>query len=606
MVGYFIAACLVTLGLTPLIRRMALSQQFVATPSKDRWHKRPTALMGGVAIFLGVAFPLLFTSDITTLPGYVIHSSNPFFVGYADIFLWFCIAYFFFLGLWDDLRQLAPHIKLTGQIIGAAAFAFAGFRLNWFHSLTLDTLVTMVWIVTIVNAVNLIDNMDGLCAGTGIIAALFFVVLLPGGNVTAVCLAGALAGFLVYNFNPASIFMGDCGSMLTGFVLAAAGIHYSGVVADNLLYAVAVPMLVLAVPILDTVLVSLVRRLSGRKASTGGRDHTSHRLVAMGFSEKETVLILYGASLVAGTTGFFVTRNDALTAPAIVIPFCLTVFLMVIYIARLRIYKKKEFSVLREKKLARLITEAVLKGQSVLVVFDFFLVAFCYYLAYRIRFDNQEFLIFFRAFLTSLPVVIICKFAAFIYLDVYRNSGHYMGFTVLLDYVKAAFAGSLLSIAAVTYLFRFESFSKGVFIIDFLLTLGLLMAVRGSFRVMAHIQSKRQMHGVRVLIYGAGRKGEWCVRQMLDNPDWQLNPIGFIDRDPGKKGKKIYGFPVLGSLKDLAEAAETHDAAGIVVSASDLSADEQERLARTGREHNLFLKRFVVTVSDFDFEQELT
>lgn len=605
MLSFFVTSFLVSLGVTPVIRQMAISQNLIATPSENRWHKQPTALLGGTAIFLGMAFPLLFSSDITTLPDYIIHSSNPFFVGYADVFLWFCMAYFFFLGLWDDLRQLSPHVKLIAQIIGAAAFAFAGFRLNWFHSLTLDTVVTIVWIVAVVNACNLIDNMDGLCAGVGLIAALFFFVLLPGQNVTAICLAGALAGFLVYNFKPASIFMGDCGSMLIGFVLAAVSIHYSSTADENLMNAMLVPLLVLAVPILDTAMVTLVRRLSGRRASVGGRDHTSHRLVVMGFSEREAVLILYGLGLVGGGAGFLVTQNDALTAPAIVIPFCLVVILMGVYISRLHIYKQKEFSVLREKKLARILTALAVKWQTVFVVCDFFLVSFCYYLAYRIRFDNQEFVVFFRVFLTSLPVVIICKFAAFVYMDIYRTIRNQMGFTDLLNYVKAAFAGSLLSIAGVTYFFRFDSFSKGVFIIDFLLTMVLLMAVRGSFRVFAHIQRKRQLQGVRVLIYGAGPTGESCVRQILDNPDWQIHPVGFIDNDPGKKGKKIYGFQVLGTLENLLDLTDVHDVSGIVISTKDADTDDLNKLEQTARENGLFLKRFTVAILDYHEKKEL-
>lgn len=601
---YFIISLVLSAVSTPLIREMATSQNLVATPSKDRWHKRPTALYGGIAIYLSLAFPLLFTSDVATLPDYTYHSTNPFFAGYADVFLWFCMTYFFFLGLWDDWRNLRPHMKLIGQIIGAAAFAFAGFRLNWFHSLTVDTMITMVWIVGLVNAYNLIDNMDGLCAGTGIITSLVFVMLLPGGNVTAVCLAGALAGFLIYNFNPASIFMGDCGSMLIGFILAAVSINYSGTVSTESAYSVLVPCIVLVVPIVDTVIVTIVRRLSGRKASVGGKDHTSHRLVVMGFSEKEAVLILYGVSLLAGLTAYFVTRNDSLTAPAIVIPFSLAVLLMGIYIAQIRIYREKEFSILREKKWPRLLTAFAIKWQTFFVLFDFFLVSFSYYLAYRLRFDSRDFLVFFKTFLTSLPVVIICKFGAFVYLDIYKTLWRHMGVSDILDYVKAALAGSILSIAGVTYFFRFESFSKGVFIIDFLLCLGLLLAARGSFRFFTYVSGKKKLDGSRVLVYGAGKYGELFVREIMANPERQLKPIGFIDNDMQKKGKKIFGFKVMGSVTDLPDLVKSHEIGGVVVSVKQAEIDELEELKRFCSDNGLFMKRFSVTVSDFDLTRE--
>ena len=597
---YFLISFVLCAVLTPVIRQMVTAQNLVARPSKDRWHKKVTALYGGVAIFLSLAFPLLFTSDFTGLPQYSLHSSNPFFAEYANIFLWFCMAWFFFLGLWDDLRNLSPHIKLAGQIIGAAAFAFAGFRLNWFSSLTLDTLVTMVWIVGIVNAFNLIDNMDGLCAGTGLITVLFFVLLLSGGTITAICLAGALAGFLIYNFNPASIFMGDCGSMLIGFVLAATSINYSGTSPGESVNSVLVPLIILAVPILDTTIVTIVRLLSGRKASVGGKDHTSHRLVVMGFTEREAVLILYGVSLMAGITAFFVTKNDSFTAPAIVVPFTLTVLLVGIYIAQIRIYREKEFSVLRGKKIHRILTTLAFKWQTVFVVLDFFLISFAYYLAYRIRFDNPNFLIFFKVFLNSLPVVIICKYAAFVYLDIYKTLWRYMGLSDLLNYIRAALAGSVLSIVSVTYIFRFESFSKGVFIIDFFLTLGLLIMVRGSLKLFTYISSKKQLKGLRVMIYGAGRGGELFIREIMANPELDLNPVGFLDKDPGKKGKKIFGFKVLGNLSDLPELADSNDIAGIIVSIKQVETDELKKLNQLCTQKGLFLKRFGLSVSDFN------
>jgi UDP-GlcNAc:undecaprenyl-phosphate/decaprenyl-phosphate GlcNAc-1-phosphate transferase len=600
MYKYFLISFILCLILTPLIRQMVTAQNLVAIPSKDRWHKKTTALYGGVAIYLSLAFPLLFTSEFTNLPQYSLHSSNPFFSEYSNIFLWFCMTWFFFLGLWDDLRNLSPHIKLAGQIIGAAAFAFAGFRLNWFSSLTIDTMVTMVWIVGIVNAFNLIDNMDGLCAGTGLITALFFVLLLSGGTVTAICLAGALAGFLIYNFNPASIFMGDCGSMLIGFVLAATSINYSGTSSGEFAGLVLVPGIILSVPILDTIIVTIVRLLSGRKASVGGKDHTSHRLVVMGFSEREAVLILYGVSLMAGITAFFVTKNDSFTAPAIVVPFTLTVLLVGIYIAQIRIYREKEFSVLRGKKIHRILTTLAFKWQTFFVVLDFFLISFSYYLAYRIRFDNPDFLIFFKVFLSSLPVVIICKYAAFVYLDIYKILWRHIGLSDLLDYLKAALAGSILSIVSVTYVFRFESFSKGVFIIDFFLTLGLLIMVRGSLKLFTYISSKKQLKGLRVMIYGAGRCGELFIREIMANPELDLNPVGFIDKDPGKKGKKIYGFKVLGSLNDLSELAESNDIAGIIVSIKQIETEELDKLNKLCTQKGLFLKRFGLSVSDLN------
>ena len=210
--------------------------------------------------------------------------------------------------------------------------------------MTLDTLLTIFWIVGITNAFNLLDNMDGLCAGTGIIAAVFLAIILSGTNPEyarcAAILAGASAAFLVYNFNPASIFMGDCGSLMIGFGISLLSLGLPGMNAGNSMTSIAVPVMIAMVPILDTTMVTLVRLLSGRKASTGGKDHTSHRLVLMGFSEKKAVLFLYGVGLVSGTAALFVSRSDTFTSPSVIIPLMLSILLMGIYLSQLRSGKR--------------------------------------------------------------------------------------------------------------------------------------------------------------------------------------------------------------------------------------------------------------------------
>jgi UDP-GlcNAc:undecaprenyl-phosphate GlcNAc-1-phosphate transferase len=152
-----------------------------------------------------------------------------------------------------------------------------------------------------------------------------------------------VAPFLVYNFNPASIFMGDCGSLVIGFAVAVLSLYHGEFSAGSRLSAFAVPLLILMVPLLDTTLVTVIRLLSGRKASTGGRDHTSHRLVLMGFSEKSAVLFLYGIGAVAGFAGVFVSHSDTMTSPAVIIPIVLAITLMGIYLPNCALPGKRIF-----------------------------------------------------------------------------------------------------------------------------------------------------------------------------------------------------------------------------------------------------------------------
>jgi len=295
----------------------------MAHPTKERWHKKPTALLGGIAIYTGTAIPLFFVADFTSILPYIFRNSVSAGLPSIGAAIWIGMTLLFILGLLDDFINIKPHTKLLGQIIVASMAVFLGFRLHWFTSLTLDTMVTIFWIVGITNAFNLIDNMDGLCAGIGFIAAFFLALMfygkLPEGACVAMILAGALAAFLIYNFNPASIFMGDSGSLVIGFILAMLSLYNSEASGLNMLSFYAVPILLLMVPIFDTTLVTSIRILSGRKASTGGKDHTSHRLVLMGFKEKSAVIFLYGIATVSGLSAVFVTRADTLNSPIVII-----------------------------------------------------------------------------------------------------------------------------------------------------------------------------------------------------------------------------------------------------------------------------------------------
>ena len=288
------AAFLTCAMLTPLVRWVALKKGWVATPSADRWHEKPTALMGGISIFTAVFIPCMWLADFGFI-GQLLSGNG--ISGLPSIGAILCLgsAFLFCLGLMDDFHNVKPQTKLVGQIVAAALVTGVGYRLHWFESLTLDTMATLIWIVGITNAFNLIDNMDGLCSGVGLVATAGLAVLFSGVSAEAfhisLIFSGALAGFLIYNFNPAKIFMGDCGSLVIGFSIGVLTLFYSETDPATHVAVIAVPVMILMVPILDTTLVTAIRLLSGRKASTGGKDHTSHRLVLMGFSEKKAVLL---------------------------------------------------------------------------------------------------------------------------------------------------------------------------------------------------------------------------------------------------------------------------------------------------------------------------
>ena len=324
-------ALVATLTLTPLVRDLARRWGKVSRPRQDRWANKPTALLGGIAIFAGVAVAgLLLGSQIAG--GWLVLGGS---------------VFLFAVGLVDDLRPLKPLPKLLGQIAGALLVVLGGLVLPWTPWMVCNAALTLFWLVGITNALNLLDNMDGLAAGVaaiaaGCLSALFFTNGQTAEGFLLAAFAAALLGFLVYNFNPASIFMGDCGSLLIGFFLGSAVLLYvSGDGPPHAFPAVlAVPVLLLAVPILDTTLVTIVRKLSGRAISQGGRDHTSHRLVALGLTERGAVGLLYGLALLSGLLALGVQWGRTDVGLILVVLFAALLTLLGIRLARVPVYQR--------------------------------------------------------------------------------------------------------------------------------------------------------------------------------------------------------------------------------------------------------------------------
>src|SRR5882724_9220367 len=365
------------LSLTPVVRALARRWGFVAAPKVDRWHKNPTAMMGGVGIWLAVMGTYLVL---------VPHTSAGWVVAGAASFL-------FFVGLIDDWLQVKPYQKLVGQVIGAAIVVNYGLVLPWTRSLPVNMLITIFWLIGITNAINLLDNMDGLATGIAAIASCFLTFnFLNGNQMTEAAMmavfAAALLGFLIYNSNPASIFMGDSGSMFIGFFLAGAAlVNVSGGRSRSFVPVLAVPILVLFIPIFDTTFVTILRKLSGRAASQGGRDHTSHRLVALGMSERRAVWMLYGFAALSGVLAVMVQRVKTDVSLAAITGFTILLTLMGVYLAGVKVYDPTdEEQALKEKPLYAFLVDVSYKRRVFEVLLDVILIILSYWAAYAIKF----------------------------------------------------------------------------------------------------------------------------------------------------------------------------------------------------------------------------
>lgn len=299
----FLIALTITSVSTPWARRLALTLHIVDIPAARKVHTTPTPLLGGLAIFGGaiVLLAVYFRRNEEILGV----------VGAASLIM--------AVGLLDDHRSLRPWVKFGGQMLAVALTAYLGIRVQLPLPTAVNYGLTIIWFGAIINAINFLDNMDGLCAGVSAVAAAFITLLaaingqfLVAGMAAA--LLGACLGFLRYNFRPARIFMGDAGSLLLGYLLAVMAIQLRFPESSHRITWLT-PVLILGLPLLDLALVTISRlRRRVNPLTTAGKDHLSHRLTRAGFSQGETVLILYLVGVAFGMVAIFVTRAQLLEA----------------------------------------------------------------------------------------------------------------------------------------------------------------------------------------------------------------------------------------------------------------------------------------------------
>lgn len=601
----FIAFVTATL-LTYLVREFARKYGYVAKPKSDRWHKKPTALLGGVAIFLTtVIISLIFAEH--NIPSLIILGSS---------------SFLFLVGLIDDILDIKPYQKLFGQIIGVAIIISSGLALSsnnneemrsvlvpmWTNWQTINICITAFWLVGITNAINLLDNMDGLAAGISAIAAvslgLGFAASGQTSELLIICIfIGALLGFLVFNFNPASIFMGDCGSMFVGFFLASSVLlTQAGGRSRGLLLVLAVPALILFVPIFDTAFVTVLRKLWGRKASEGGRDHTSHRLVALGLSERSAVLMLYGFAVLAGGLSLVVRELGPTQGIALVAAFILILTIIGVYLARVKVYEQEE-TALQNHAVFGFIYDLSYKRRIFEIFLDIFLIILAYYSAYAFLFRNFEQTRHWDLFIKSLPILIVLKLFAFLSVGVYRGIWRYTSIQDFFTFSKGVGLGSVLSVLALLLLYRFNEFSRTVFVLDAMFLFLALTGSRLAFRLFRQIlPTPMKTDGTKVLIYGAGDGGELVLRELHNNPDWNYNPIGFVDDDPMKKDKVIHGLKVFGGNGSLPAICEANEIEEILIASRKIPKQRIREIREICQDSEISLKRAFLKIEPIEFE----
>jgi len=582
-------------------------------PGVRKVHSRPIPRLGGFSIFIAFHLVLCVSSQIGFFhfPSGFLREIN---------FGWLFVASAIVLGLGavDDFRRMPPSIKFFFQIIPGLIVALTCYKIEVISSPfgTLDLGIwsipaTVFWVVAITNAINLLDGLDGLAAGTSFIVCLtmFGISLLNndiGTALVSIILAGAILGFLKYNFHPATIFLGDSGAYFLGFIIS--GLSLLSGLKGTTTIAIMIPMIALGLPIIDT-MVSMLRRflrslhimevdqdkslikfffINGRSMFKADRAHIHHRLLQMGLTHRRAVIVLYGISLALGglalSSVYFKNVNHALLITAIGIAS---------YIG-IRKLGYSEMQVVRNGTLLPLFDAPLINRRILRVFVDMAIVSVSYYLAFLLRFEGEFSPATKNYYLSTLPLVLATRITSFYFVGIYKGAWRYTSVGDLLKIIRAIILGCMVSALFLWMIPGLTIMSRAVLLIDFNLLLVFAIGARSSFRILEHLHSLQNHQGSKVLIYGVGREGVHALNELISNPRLALSPIGFIDDEVRNQGKQINGYPVLGTLDSLETILDKNSISEVIVSGDDFSKNRLDRLAQTCSSHGIPLRRFQV------------
>ena len=571
-------SAIVTLAALPVaalvlwtLLRSRAGDRLVAVPTGERWHERATPTFGGVGIFLGFAAGVL----LAIAAGAV--DATPELLGVLG-----GCALLFVAGVVDDVRSLSPALKLAAQFGAAGIVLASGLSAEIVGNDLLAAALAVVWLVGITNAFNLLDNMDGLAATLAAIACAYFAIdaVTEHPNravlVLALSLGLALAGFLPFNLwpgRPAAVFMGDSGSQVLGFALAAFALSSSWKVAGTTLATLVLPLLVLAIPILDTALVTVIRLLEGRPVTQGGRDHTSHRLVYYGLSERRAVAVLALLSAMLGATGlaYNALGNARLTTVGVLLSFILLVQFAT-YLGDLEERSRRGEGeprpslrglFVQPRRLVELLVDATLITGSFLG-------------AYLLQVEGTGTDYQKAVFLAALPLVLGTRYLLFVVAGVYRRVWRFAGVPDWLALAAAVLLAAPIALGLLWLTKPLGEFPHEVFLVDALLCLVLVGASRAALRLLPRL-GRPGGDQRRILIAGAGRTGRSLARELQETPGTRV--VGFLDDNPSVRRRRIQSVTVAGSLGEAAHVVAALRADEVVVTIPNAPAATLDAVA---------------------------
>ena len=555
--------------------RSTFARRLVAHPTGERWSEQATPTFGGIGLFLGLAAGI---AAAMAAGGVHAHEELLGVLGGAGLL--------FLAGLIDDVLSLPALVKLAAQFGAAAIVLTTGLSVEIVGNDVLAAAIGVVWLVGMTNAFNLLDNMDGLAGTLALIGATFFAIDAVVFDeprlllVLSLSLGLACLGFMPFNFRPgkaAAVFMGDSGSQVLGFTLGALGLATSWKVAETTVATIVLPVLVLAVPILDTALVAMTRMVEGRPIHQGGKDHTSHRLVRGGLSEQRTVVLL---AAIAGGLGATSLAYSVLDDYRITLAGVLVTFVLLVQFAGFLVDLERGAVVEEVVPGGWMLRTIVLQRRRLLeALLDFGLISVAFYAAYLLVENGNGTTYERHVFTVALPAVLVARYLAFILLGLYQGIGRFAGSREAASIVAGVAVSEAAAFGVVIATTPLGAFPARVFVVDALLCMVVIGASRfgerALFRARAALQERE---GRRTLIVGAGRAGRSLFRELRETPGEKV--VGFVDDDPRLHRRRLAGVPVRGGSVDIERILVSAKPDLVLVTIPGAPADRLDAIVR--------------------------
>ena len=602
----FLVGLVVAWLLVPLVKKVAPRLGLVDEPSERRIHKTPVPRCGGIAVFVAthIALIVAFLGPWRDLAG-AIHLQEWGFIFAGSLAL-------LLFGLFDDRFGMRAWLKLFVQLGVALLMFFGGFTFQAFLHIPLPWIVNLVatlfWFTLLINAFNLIDGMDGACAGLGLIASAGLVGMLlslhqPADALVLVALAGACFGFLRYNFNPASIFLGDCGSMFIGFMLAAVSLKAN--VKQSMMVALLVPLLAVGVPVFD-VIMAVWRRMARKLISIIQKDplackvfgpdldHIHHKLMRSGMTQRKAAIYLYIAAVFVCLIALCATAMSSNRAAVLMIGMIIALHVIVRQLAQVELWTSTQVVLQGMHRPRNIVTVLIAIGWDLIVLMASTLFVFNVVLSYP-------------ATLACMAVCITIPFVTMYFYGVYKTVWTRSRISQLLVLTLQLVAGEVLAFVALLWISDILPFALLVALsLHILGSMVGIVGVRAALRLVRDLNawlrcSIASEHDTSTLILGAGENAILYLRQ-ASFEDQQKAPrkiIGLIDDNPALQNKVVYGYPVLGNFSQLEEVLKKY---GIneVVFTHHYSEELREGVFALKEKYDLLIREFVFFLQDLD------